>query len=326
VIKTIAYRSSKLNPDPTSPNVGRSNRRSASARGGSGGGRFHHALCWLTVVSAALTAPLALSAPAPQTPAPAAKIQVDLELVLASDNSGSIDRSEALLQRQGVAAAFKHPDVVRAIQSGTYGRIAVAYVDWSSLPFSRLTLDWRVVSDKASADAVADALLRAPLVYGQGTAIGETLLIAARLLETNNYDGTQKSIDVSGDGPNNTGPPVHTVRDEIVMQRITINGLPVISTGDYGQGDWGIYYGKLEEYYLNCVIGGPRSFAIPAKGFEEFASAVRRKLVLEISDASPAPSPLIRVGAAPNASPPPTPLRPPQSQNSENCGRGFRFF
>jgi hypothetical protein len=246
--------------------------------------------------------------------------------VLASDNSGSIDRSEALLQRQGVAAAFKHPDVVRAIQSGTYGRIAVAYVDWSSLPFSRLTLDWRVVSDKASADAVADALLRAPLVYGQGTAIGETLLIAARLLETNNYDGTQKSIDVSGDGPNNTGPPVHTVRDEIVMQRITINGLPVISTGDYGQGDWGIYYGKLEEYYLNCVIGGPRSFAIPAKGFEEFASAVRRKLVLEISDASPAPSPLIRVAAAPNASPPPTPLRPPQSQNSENCGRGFRFF
>jgi hypothetical protein len=118
------------------------------------------------------------------------------------------------------------------------------------------------------------------------------------------------------------------VRDEIVMQRITINGLPVISTGEYGNGDWGIYYGQLENYYLNCVIGGPRSFAIPAKGFEEFASAVRRKLVLEISDASPAPSPLIRTGAAPNASPPPAPLRPPQNQgkNSENCGRGFRFF
>jgi hypothetical protein len=289
---------------------------------------IHRTLQCLTIIAAALTAPLALSAPAPQTPALAAKVQVDLELVLATDNSQSIDRSEALLQRQGVAAAFKHPDVVRAIQSGTYGRIAVAYVDWSSLPFSRLTLDWRVVSDKASADAFADALLKAPFVYGQGTAIGETLLIGARLLETNNYEGTQRSIDVSGDGPNNTGPPVHAVRDEIVMQRITINGLPVVSTGEYGNGDWGIYYGKLEDYYLNCVIGGPRSFAIPAKGFEEFASAVRRKLVLEISDASPAPSPLIRTGAAPNASPPPTPLRPPQNRgnNPENCGGRFRFF
>jgi len=249
---------------------------------------------------------------------------VDLELVLATDNSQSIDRSEALLQRQGVAAAFKHADVVRAIQSGTYGRIAVAYVDWSSLPYSRLTIDWRIVSDKASADAFADALLRAPFYFGQGTAIGETMQLAAQMIETNTIEGTQKSIDISGDGPNNTGPPVYTVRDEIVAKRITINGLPVISTGEYGQGDWGAYYGKLEEYYVNCVIGGPRAFAIPAKGFEEFAQAVRRKLVLEISDASPAPARVIKTGAAP--SPPPPALRPPQNQTAENCGGRFRFF
>jgi len=277
------------------------------------------ALAGAAVFATAIAAPLASSAPAPpQT--------VDLELVLATDNSQSIDRSEALLQRQGVAAAFRHPDVVRAIQSGTYGRIAVAYLDWSSLPFTRLTLNWRIVSDKASADAFADALLKAPFVYGQGTAIGEAILIGARLIETNNIEGTQKSIDISGDGPNNTGPPVYQMRDEIVAKRITINGLPVVSTGDYGQGDWGIYYGKLEDYYRNCVIGGPRSFAIPAKGFEEFAQAVRRKLVLEISDASRAPSLIMRTAAAPNASPPPTPLRPPDRANNENCGGRLRFF
>jgi hypothetical protein len=124
-------------------------------------------------LATATAAPLASSAPAPpQT--------VDLELVLATDNSQSIDRSEALLQRQGIAAAFKHPDVVRAIQSGTYGRIAVAYIDWSSLPYSRLTIDWRIVGDKASADSFADALLGAPFYFGQGTAIGETLEIAPR--------------------------------------------------------------------------------------------------------------------------------------------------
>lgn len=271
----------------------------------------------VALVAAMFAAPLASSAPAtPQT--------VDLELVLATDNSQSIDRSEALLQRQGVAAAFKHPDVVRAIQAGTYGRIAVAYVDWSSLPYSRLTIDWRIVSDKASADAFADALLRAPFYFGQGTAIGETMQLAAQMIETNAIEGTQKSIDISGDGPNNTGSPVYSARDEIVAKRITINGLPVISTGEYGNGDWGMYYGKLEEYYVNCVIGGPRAFAIPAKGFEEFAQAVRRKLVLEISDASPAPAGVIPTGAAP--SPPPPTLRPPENRSAENCGGRFRFF
>ena len=282
----------------------------------------HLTLAGTALLAVALAAPLASSAPA----APQA---VDLELVLATDNSQSIDRSEALLQRQGIAAAFKHPDVVRAIQAGTYGRIAVAYIDWSSLPFSKLTIDWRIISDRASADGFADALLKAPFVYGQGTAIGETLEIAAELIETNAIEGTQRSIDVSGDGPNNTGPPVYQVRDEVAAKRITINGLPVISTGEYGQGDWGSYYGELENYYLNCVIGGPRAFAIPAKGFQEFAEAVRRKLVLEISDAAPLPSPVIRTGAAPKGPQPMTPLRPPPNADSgkgaENCGGRFGF-
>lgn len=285
------------------------------------GCRFTSVVCFTFI--AVILAPLALSAPAPTAPQ-----VVDLELVLATDNSQSIDRSEALLQRQGIAAAFKHPDVVRAIQSGTYGRIAVAYIDWSSLPFSRLTLDWRIVSDKASADAFADALLRAPFYFGQGTAIGETMEIAAQMIETNDIEGTLRSIDISGDGPNNTGPPVYAVRDEIAARRITINGLPVISTGEYGNGDWGAYYGKLEDYYVNCVIGGPRAFAIPARGFEEFAEAVRRKLVLEISDVSPTHPLIVKTAAVPNASPI-TPLRPPsgadRGNSADNCGGRFRF-
>src|SRR6185503_10852956 len=173
------------------------------------------------LLATAIAAPLASSAPAS---APT----VDLELVLATDNSQSIDRSEAQLQRAGVAAAFKHPDVVRAIQSGSLGRIAVAYLDWSSAPLTKLTLDWRIISDKASADAFAEALLKAPPAYGEGTAIGESLLLAARLIETNAFVGTQRSIDIAGDGPNNRGPAVYEIRDEIVAQGITINGLPVV--------------------------------------------------------------------------------------------------
>src|SRR5262245_55712569 len=149
----------------------------------------HLARIFVSAIAAtAIAAPLASSAPAPLQ-------AVDLELVLAADNSQSIDPSEARLQRQGVAAAFQHPDVVRAIQSGSLGRIAVAYLDWSSAPYTKLTLDWRIISDKKSADAFAEGLLKAPPAYGQGTAIGEALLIAARMIETNNFQGTQRSID-----------------------------------------------------------------------------------------------------------------------------------
>ncbi|MGO7697086.1 DUF1194 domain-containing protein, partial [Rhizobium leguminosarum] len=40
----------------------------------------------------------------------------------------------------------------------------------------------------------------------------------------------------------------------------------------------------LEKYYADCVIGGPGAFVLPVRKIEDFAVAVRRKLVLEISD------------------------------------------
>ena len=65
------------------------------------------------------------------TPAPAAE-QVDLKLVLATDVSRSIDDSELRLEREGTAEAFLDPEVVKAIQNGSLGRIAVATFDFSS--------------------------------------------------------------------------------------------------------------------------------------------------------------------------------------------------
>jgi hypothetical protein len=263
--------------------------------------------------------------------APAFAEAVDLELVLAADNSQSIDRAEAALQRQGVAAAFRSPEVVRAIQSGSLGRIGVASLDWSSAPYTRVTVNWRVIRDKASADAFADALLKAPPGFGRGTAIGEAIALAAQLIETNDLEGTRRAIDISGDGPNNTGRPVAEVRDEIVARGFVINGLPIV-TDEYGTGEWGAYYGELDKYYMNCVIGGRAAFALPAKGFQEFAVAIRRKLVLEISEAiSKAPlirPPIVKVAAAIPSLPSDNPLRlAPRSNQpatSQNCGGGGR--
>jgi hypothetical protein len=105
-----------------------------------------------------------------------------------------------------------------------------------------------------------------------------------RLLDAGGYMATKEVIDVSGDGPNNEGRRIDETRDEAVAKGIVINGLPIMTEADKTD----IYYlPDLDKYYAGCVIGGPGAFIQVAKGFQDLARAIRRKLILEISQASP---------------------------------------
>ena len=217
------------------------------------------------------------------TAAPSAQ-QVDVALVIVTDVSYSVDENEARFQRDGAIAAFRNPEVVKAIQAGSLGRIAVAYLDFSSYQANRVIANWTLVHDKASADAFADLLASKPRTLGVQTSISSGLELAQRLLEASPYTATKRVIDVSGDGPNNEGHLVDKVRDEIIAQGVVINGLPIMTPAD--QMD--VYYLEdLDKYYAGCVIGGPGAFIQVAHGFEDLARALRRKLILEISDARP---------------------------------------
>lgn len=233
-----------------------------------------------------------------------AKQSVDLELVIATDVSQSIDAEEARLQREGVAAAFRSAEVIDAIASGVLRRIAVAYVDWSSRDWNRLVVDWQIVSDRASAEDFADRLLKSPPTIGRRTSISDALDMAAAMIDGNDIDGTRTVIDVSGDGPNNFGRRVDDARDATLARHITINGLPIIND----RGGPGSRYNipDLDEYYRGCVIGGPGAFIVVARNFEDFARAIRRKLVLEIAGLPPPERPLlIRAAAAAGLRPSP---------------------
>lgn len=260
----------------------------------------------------------AIAVAASCAPVLAAAPAVDLELVIAADTSSSIDDREAALEREGVAAAFRSPEVLRAISSGSLGRIAVLYLDWSGGPNNRIIVNWTTIHDKASAEAFAESLMKAPRTYGRGTSIGAAMEMGAALIESSGLEATRKAIDISGDGPANTGRPVAEVRDEVVGRGIIINGLPIMS-GDYGTGDWGAYPGQLDQYYMHCIIGGQGSFIVPAKGFQEFVLAMRRKLVLEISDSGASPK-LVKA-AAQGANP----LRA-QKPAAQDCGGGEDIF
>jgi hypothetical protein len=228
-------------------------------------------------------------------------IKVDLELVIATDVSRSIDEDEARLQREGVAAALRSPYVLAAIRSGYHKKIAIAYIDYSSRDFNEIVVDWQIVKDKASADKFADALTNEPLTFGRRTSISDALEMAAEMIRKNNFTGTRLTIDVAGDGPNNHGRLVEDVRNEVMRQGITINGLPIINdNGGFGSR---FHLPDLDKYYRGCVIGGAGAFLIVARDFPDFARAIRRKLIFEIAEAAPPKVQLLKIATS-NGEPP----------------------
>lgn len=218
-------------------------------------------------------------------PAGAAEEPVDLELVLAVDISFSMDPDEQQLQRDGYVSALRHPEVIRAIRSGGYGRIAVTYVEWAGNFSVRTVLPWTLIESEETAEAFAMRLAAAPLQRARRTSISGALAYSGTLFDGNGFTGLRRVIDVSGDGANNQGMPVTVVRDHIVSRGITINGLPVVLKTRNPGGFFDI--ADLDIYYEDCVIGGFGAFIVPVRTLTGFAAAVRRKLVLEIAGTPP---------------------------------------
>lgn len=215
----------------------------------------------------------------------APRIPVDLELVLAVDTSRSMDFDELRLQREGYALALEHPAVTSALSMGQLGRAAIMYFEWGGVGRHRVLIDWTVIETPEDAAAAARVLRTQPLSAQRGTSISSALEQAAYWIETNEFEGSRKVIDVSGDGPNNRGRPVLDVRSEVAALGIEINGLPFMlkePTGVYAIPD-------LDIYYETCVITGESAFVIPIFKIERLVASIRQKLVLEISGTMPPP-------------------------------------
>ncbi len=210
-----------------------------------------------------------------------AQTPVSLELVLMADATGSIDNDEIRFQREGYATAITDPAVIDAIIHSGHGKIALTYVEWADFLSQDIVVPWMVIDGAESAKAFAEALLVPPRrAYGRN-AIGAALLAGKQLIETNEYKGVRSVIDLSADSANNwNGPGILEARAEVVAAGITINGLAVLCRSCSGQP---ISY-DLETAFRERIIGGPGAFVVTAENSQNFAAAVRRKLILEIVD------------------------------------------
>ena len=207
-----------------------------------------------------------------------AEIPADLELVLAIDTSTSVDAQEFALQKQGLYEAFLHPEVVRAIQSaGEYG-VAVSVVQWAGSYQQQTVVDWMLLRDEASAAAFAARIGAAPRAFSGLTDIAGVIRYSTASIESNAYAGKRRAIDISGDGTSDIAR-CEEERDLAVSRGVTINGL-VIYSDDHDLGALAVL--NLRDHYAFHVIGGPGAFLMSAENFEDFRTAIRRKLLREI--------------------------------------------
>ncbi len=230
----------------------------------------------LGLAAAALMAVLAAVAPA------RSQQTVDLQLVLAIDASGSVDAAEFDLQMRGLAEAFRHPDVIAAIKRRR--GIAVAVVQWGGPGHQIVTAPWTAVGDATTSRELAARIESAGRqVFGSMTAIDKVLRFAVRLMADSPFQAGRRVIDVSGDGKTNYGSPPDAGRDHALAAGVTVNGLAILNeTAD------------LAQYYRDHVIGGAGSFLMTVQDYQDFATAIRRKLLREILDAPVAARPVGR--------------------------------
>jgi hypothetical protein len=225
--------------------------------------------CAAVALAAVTTAARAQTPP----PAPPAHDEVSLALVLAVDASGSVDNRRFELQKQGYAAAFRSPRVLNSIRSLMTQSIAVAMMQWTGPQLHVVVVDWMLVKDEATVNALAAAIEAAPRqLFGGGTSISGAIDYSRLMLAQCPCNPARRVIDVSGDGANNRGRPAALARDEAVRDGVGINGLPILSVEP-----------GLDRYYYDNVIGGPGAFMIPAENYDTFADAILKKLITEIA-------------------------------------------
>jgi hypothetical protein len=197
---------------------------------------------------------------------------VAVELVLALDSSASVDRREFQLQLEGLALAFRDPEVLQAVENLKPLGAAIAVLQWGAPGETRIVLPFTPVRSAREAKAFGFQIgLIRRWQWASSTSIATALDDSRMLIESNDYEGFRRIIDVSGDGPDNGGADLEAARKRALAAEITVNGLPIMADDS-----------ALDRYYEDKVIAGATAFIEPARDFEDYVRAIREKLLREL--------------------------------------------
>lgn len=198
-----------------------------------------------------------------------------LALLLALDVSSSVDQYEDGLQRQGLAAALIAPEVQQAFFAMD-ASVALAAFEWSGRYNQEILLDWTLITDRDTLAQVAGQISGSKRSHNEfPTAMGYALGFGAGMLERAPRCDA-KTLDMAGDGQNNEGFGPEEAYREFPFAGVVVNGL-VVNAADFEAET------QLIEFYRSQVLFGPGAFLEVAQGFEDYETAMRRKLQRELS-------------------------------------------
>jgi Protein of unknown function (DUF1194) len=201
------------------------------------------------------------------------RVLTNLELVLAIDCSASVDKNEFATQVAGIAAAFQSDEVQAAVEKLKPFGVAVSIVQWGSAGQSRIGVPFIHLESGRDAKAFGfRAGLMQRWMWANHTSIASAISDATQMIEGNEFRGQRKVIDVSGDGRDNGVPDLEHARRMAREAGIAINGLAIEADDD-----------ALTRYYEENVKTGADAFVERARNYEDFARAIREKLVRELS-------------------------------------------
>ena len=197
-------------------------------------------------------------------PARACKIA----LLLGIDVSHSIDNTEYRWQIDGLANALSDPVIASTIVDMN---AAIAVVQWSGYLQQELSVPWTRITSHAALDRLQQRIAAMERPWNlSNTAVGAALEMMLKEF-SKVPDCARQVIDFSGDGDNNSGLNPRDPRFAARQRGITINGLAIDRVGL-----------AITKYYRDHVITGRGAFVVTARGYHDYARAIRVKLFREL--------------------------------------------
>jgi len=204
-------------------------------------------------------------------------------LVLALDISSSIDRDDYALQMQGLAAVLDDREVREVLLVDPQTPVMLAVFEWAGRDDQRLIVDWTRLQNRADLAAISATLRRQIRPDGtRSTAIGRALAYGGGLMQQV-PDCWRHIIDISGDGKNNDGIRPEAGKAAAIFERITVNGLVIGKAFETTDQIAGNKIADLTAYFRQQVLHGPGAFIQTALGFQDFARAMKKKILREMT-------------------------------------------
>ena len=171
-------------------------------------------------------------------------------LILLVDISSSVSEKNYELQKRGIAGAFKDPQIQKTIEAQP-GGLALSLHEWTDT--SNVSIPWVILKTKKDSEDLSNKILNLQYAIGMTTSMGDAIIKGIEYFDSTPCEPERKVIDVSGDGPSNTGVEIEVARKKAIDNLVTINGMPIITTVEPG----------LSDYYIDKVIT-PDGFVLSA--------------------------------------------------------------